>query len=42
MQALTWQGKNTVKIVEGNKPAVVDAHDVILKVTGTTVCGSDR
>jgi len=30
MQALTWQGKNTV-----------EPRDVIIKVTGSTVCGSD-
>ena len=41
MKALTWQGKNSVKIVEVPKPVVVDPRDVILKVTGSTVCGSD-
>jgi hypothetical protein len=42
MKALAWEGKNTVKIVEADKPSLVDPHDVILKVTGSTVCGSDR
>jgi len=61
MLALTWQGKNTVKVGQSNiypffplrvctlttfketvpKPIVVEDRDVILKVTGTTVCGSD-
>lgn len=41
MKALTWQGKNTVKIEVVPKPIVVEPRDVILKVTGSTVCGSD-
>jgi len=41
MQALTWQGKNDVQMSETYKPKVVDPRDVILKVTGSTVCGSD-
>lgn len=41
MKALTWQGKNTLKLVEVPKPVLVDPRDAILKVTGTTVCGSD-
>ncbi|KAF2669750.1 GroES-like protein [Microthyrium microscopicum] len=41
MLALTWQGKNTVKVVEMPKPKILEPGDVILKVTGTTVCGSD-
>lgn len=34
-------GKNDVQIVEAHKPKVVDPTDVVLKVTGSTVCGSD-
>lgn len=41
MKALTWQGKNKVKLVEVPKPIVVDPGDIILKVTGSTICGSD-
>ena len=70
MKALTWQGKNTVKvgqslclsrpslhfdhlkinsiflliesvIVETARPKIIDKGDVILKVTGSTICGSD-
>lgn len=41
MQALTWQGKNTVHVISTPKPRVVEPRDVILKVTGSTVCGSD-
>ncbi|CCX05357.1 Similar to Uncharacterized zinc-type alcohol dehydrogenase-like protein YbdR; acc. no. P77316 [Pyronema omphalodes CBS 100304] len=41
MKALAWMGKNDVRIIETDKPSLVDPHDVIIKVTGTTVCGSD-
>jgi hypothetical protein len=41
MKALTWQGKNSVKVVEVPKPAILEDRDVILKITGSTVCGSD-
>jgi len=41
MKALVWQGKNTVEVVEVNKPKILEDGDAILKVTGSTVCGSD-
>ncbi|BGP36635.1 hypothetical protein JCM10449v2_000536 [Rhodotorula kratochvilovae] len=41
MQSLVWNGKMKVAVEEARKPKVVDAKDVVLKVTGTTVCGSD-
>jgi len=41
MKALAWMGKNTVKVVETPKPKVIEDRDVILKITGSTVCGSD-
>jgi len=41
MKALVWQGKNTVEVVDTPKPAVIEDTDVILKVTGSTICGSD-
>jgi hypothetical protein len=41
MKALAWMGKNTVEVVEVPKPAVLEPRDVIVKVTGSTVCGSD-
>ncbi|KAF2737142.1 GroES-like protein [Polyplosphaeria fusca] len=41
MKALAWMGKNKVEIVEVPKPAVIEPRDVIVKVTGSTVCGSD-
>jgi len=41
MKALVWQAKNKVEVVDVPKPKVLEDADVILKVTGTTVCGSD-
>ncbi|KAF2033037.1 GroES-like protein [Setomelanomma holmii] len=41
MKALAWMGKNSVEIVEVPKPAIIEDRDVILKITGSTVCGSD-
>lgn len=41
MKALVWMGKNDVRVVEVPKPKIIDSHDVIVKVTGSTVCGSD-
>jgi len=41
MKALVWNGKNSVALEETPKPRVVEPKDVILKVTGSTICGSD-
>ncbi|TPX17530.1 uncharacterized protein E0L32_003173 [Thyridium curvatum] len=41
MKALVWQGKNKVEVVDVPKPRILEDRDVILKVTGSTVCGSD-
>lgn len=41
MKALVWQGKNKVAIVETARPKIIEPRDVILKVTGSTLCGSD-
>ncbi|KXT08358.1 hypothetical protein AC579_9939 [Pseudocercospora musae] len=41
MKALAWMGKNKVEVVDAPKPKVIEARDVILKITGSTVCGSD-
>ncbi|KAJ5825968.1 hypothetical protein N7474_003106 [Penicillium riverlandense] len=39
--ATTWQGKKSIKLVEMKKPRIIDPGDVIVKVTGSTICGSD-
>jgi hypothetical protein len=41
MKALAWMGKNSVEVIEVPKPALIEDRDVILKITGSTVCGSD-
>ncbi|KAK4208770.1 S-glutathione dehydrogenase [Rhypophila decipiens] len=41
MLALVWKGKQKVAVETVPKPKILEDDDVILKVTGTTVCGSD-
>ncbi|KAF2751366.1 GroES-like protein [Sporormia fimetaria CBS 119925] len=41
MKALAWMGKNKVEMIECSKPKIMEPRDVILKITGSTVCGSD-
>ena len=41
MLALVWHGNKDVRVEEVPVPAVTEPTDVICKVTGTTVCGSD-
>ncbi|KAI9150382.1 S-(hydroxymethyl)glutathione dehydrogenase [Paramyrothecium foliicola] len=41
MKALVWTGKNKVEMADVPKPKILEDRDVILKVTGSTVCGSD-
>ncbi len=41
MKALQWFGKENVSVQEVPIPDITDDDDVICKVTGTTVCGSD-
>src|ERR1700755_1675187 len=33
--------KSDSRFIEATKPAIIEPRDVILKVTGSTVCGSD-
>src|ERR1700677_1935456 len=41
MKALTWEGKNTVRVIETLKPAIIEDTDVIVATTGSTICDSD-
>ncbi|KAF2638465.1 S-glutathione dehydrogenase [Massarina eburnea CBS 473.64] len=41
MKALAWIAKNKVEMIEVSKPKIMEPRDVILKITGSTVCGSD-
>jgi hypothetical protein len=38
---LQWYGKRDVRVKESAVPTITEPTDVICKVTGTTVCGSD-
>ena len=41
MKALTWQGKNSVRIEQVPDPTIINPRDAIIKVTATAICGSD-
>ena len=41
MKALAWFGVNDVRVIDADVPDIVDPGDVVLKVTGSTICGSD-
>jgi len=41
MRAVVWQGKGDVRVERVPDPQVVNAHDAIVKVTLTAICGSD-
>ncbi|KAI9355423.1 chaperonin 10-like protein [Zopfochytrium polystomum] len=41
MKALCWHGKRNVRVDSVPIPAVTEATDVVCKVTGLSVCGSD-
>src|SRR3989440_1781763 len=41
MNALCWHGKGDVRVERVPDPKILNAHDAILKVTTTAICGSD-
>jgi threonine dehydrogenase-like Zn-dependent dehydrogenase len=41
MKALVWNGKKNVQVVDVAKPRIIEDGDAVLRVTGTTICGSD-
>lgn len=41
MKALAWFGAKDVRVVAAPIPDITEPDDVILQVTGTTICGSD-
>ncbi|MEU6866175.1 zinc-dependent alcohol dehydrogenase [Streptomyces sp. NPDC046876] len=41
MRALTWQGREDVRVETVPDPAVQDPTDIVVKVTTTGICGSD-
>lgn len=41
MRALAWFGNTDVRMIDAPVPAITEPDDVIIKVTATTICGSD-
>jgi len=41
MQALAWYGKGDIRYISSPRPCITDERDIVLKVTATTICGSD-
>jgi threonine dehydrogenase-like Zn-dependent dehydrogenase len=41
MRAVTWHGRNDVRVETVPDPAILNPRDAILKVTATAICGSD-
>lgn len=41
MKALVYHGPMDVRVDDTPKPQVKDQEDIILKITNTTICGSD-
>jgi len=41
MRALAWFGNKDVRMVDAPIPDISEDKDVIVKITGTTICGSD-
>ena len=41
MRALAWLGKEDMRVIDAPIPDVSEPKDVIIKVSGTTICGSD-
>jgi threonine dehydrogenase-like Zn-dependent dehydrogenase len=41
MRAACWQEKHKVEVLDVPDPMVVNPHDIIVRVTRTTICGSD-
>ena len=41
MKALTWHGKNDVRIEDVPEPTIINPRDAIVRVTTTALCGSD-
>ena len=41
MKALTWHGSKDVRVETMPEPILMEADDIILRVTATAICGSD-
>jgi threonine dehydrogenase-like Zn-dependent dehydrogenase len=41
MRATVWSGRNTVQVENVPDPQILNPRDAIVKITSTTICGSD-
>jgi len=41
MNALTWNGKEDIRVSTVPRPVITNPADVLVRVTTTTICGSD-
>ena len=41
VRALTWTGVNQLSVEDVPEPQLLNDHDVLLRITRTTTCGSD-
>jgi threonine dehydrogenase-like Zn-dependent dehydrogenase len=41
MHALAWYGKRDIRLIDAPRPLITDPRDIVLKITATTICGSD-
>jgi threonine dehydrogenase-like Zn-dependent dehydrogenase len=41
MKAVTWAGRNSVKVKEVPDPRILNSRDAIIRITSTAICGSD-
>ncbi|MEV1173811.1 zinc-dependent alcohol dehydrogenase [Nonomuraea sp. NPDC049784] len=41
MKANCWMGRNTVEVLDVPEPRILNAHDAVVRVTSTAICGSD-
>ena len=41
MRATCWQGKHKIEVLDVPEPRIVNPHDIVIRVTETTICGSD-
>jgi len=41
MRCLVWNGKYDFQYVEHARPKITEPRDILLKITATTICGSD-
>ena len=41
MRALTWQGREDIRVETVPDPGLIDSTDAIIRVTSTAICGSD-